>query len=568
MTAPFLRKGRQVLHDPVLRRWLVRRLTGREPGPPAFRAGRPAYLDDDPVAHSAAPRWMRGDGSASFSPPQAPLSVALAGETVTVRPHDPVALFDRDYDDLETMLSAHRFAWVPLAGTAVGADWVAALWAAWVRRWGDRRDGWPWHAYTVAERAINIIDFAERNGLPGEPRQTLDHLAAHAGAIARNLEYFGEHYTSNHLSNDGRGLLRIGCACGLPEYAALGARIMTAEAARIFTRGGVLREGSTHYHLLLTRNYVDAWLDARAAGMAEAEILRDIALRALSVIPALRLPGGMPLIGDISPDCPPSYLATLADDRCGGWGDALPDDRRGAFAALRAAVPPISPDRAAEDGWHRFGGYGWTALAFVPPNGWPPMPGHGHQDLGSFELHAGEVPLLVDPGRGSYAETDYASAAVHNGIMIDSAEPAPVNRPYYAEAFRRRVAGAPPATKRTRGGYRLEHRGFSRLRGVGAASREWRFAENRVEIVDRIEGTGRHLLGRHFCTPHPVAADGHGGLSIDADGQRFVLSPSATAELETMTRWTAYGIGTPATGISCEETVSLPCERVTVIERA
>ena len=94
-------------------------------------------------------------------------------------------------------------------------------------------------------------------------------------------------------------------ALGLEWAAECGARILEEEAKRIFSSSGVLREGSSHYHLLIARNYADAWLAARRHGRPEAAVLRDITSRAPAVVPWLILPGGMPLIGDVSPDCPP-----------------------------------------------------------------------------------------------------------------------------------------------------------------------------------------------------------------------------------------------------------------------
>ena len=81
------------------------------------------------------------------------------------------------------------------------------------------------------------------------------------------------------------------------------------------------------------------------------------------------------------------------------------------------------------------------------------MPGHGHQDLGSFELHDGLSEVIVDPGRGSYADPEYAGAGVHSGVMIDGLDPAPVNRPYYDDAFRHRVVPQMPEFERETGLY-------------------------------------------------------------------------------------------------------------------
>jgi hypothetical protein len=575
MISALARKTRQLRADPVLRRWLLRRLVRREPPSPAFVEGRPPYLDAAAFPADARPVWSGASGH--FGKPSAPIAIVLAGETVELSPDDPGALFARRYGDLETELSAHRFAWLPLAGASVDPDWTNALWRAWAERFGDRAEGWPWHPYTAAERAINILDFAERHGLPGDRDATLALLAHHAEAIAGSLEYYGDHYTSNHLSNDGRGLLRIGCACGLPDHAALGARIMVAEAGRIFGRSGLLREGSSHYHLLLTRNYVDAWAAAQAAGLPEAGMLRDIALRALGAVPALYLPGGLPLIGDISPDCPPAFLRGLR-------GAAAPGDEDGpAWPALRTEAPrarverliaeavAVSPDRLAVDGWHRFGAGDWAALAYVPPDGWPPMPGHGHLDLGGFELHDGPTRVLVDPARGSYGDDAaaawYVSADAHNTLTVDGHAASPVNRPYYRDSFRRLVVPGVPEVRRTRDGLRLVHQGFARRPGVGVAQRDWRFASGRVEIRDRIEGSGRHRIRRTFFTPSTATVE-ENSARFGADGASYKLHGDAAATVATRQLWSAYGTATPGTEIVFETDAVLPFDGIVTLERA
>jgi hypothetical protein len=569
MMQALIRKARHVLDDPVLRRWLLRRLVRLEKRPTGFVAGQPPYLgppaETSPEAHGELASGDFPEGS--FAPPVSPASIALPGETVELSPTDPGQLFTRPYIDLETQLAAHRFAWVPVAGAAVDADWVAALWQSWTARFGKDDSGWPWHAYTAAERAINIIDFSGRFGLPDDRHAICALLARHADIIRNNLEYFGDHYTSNHLSNNGRGLLRIGAALGRTDYAETGARIMVAEAGRIFGRSGVLREGSTHYHQLITRNYIDAWVDARRADLEQSAMLRDIAERALAVLPGLYLPGGMPLIGDISPDVPPAYLAGLA----GGtgeniWPAMLSNDRQQEILSLIGAVTAVSPDKLAEDGWHRFGGHGWQALSYVPPDGWPPMPGHGHRDLGGFELHDGGVPIFVDPGRGSYADSDYEDAAMHNGVLIDGAGGAPINRAYYAPEFRDRVIRTRPNMQRTRNGSALHGAGFQHVAGIETADREWRFTETGLSITDCIAGRGRRRIRRQFCTPHPVVRDGDSAI-INVGPASYRLSTGSAISFVEMTCWSAYGQGTPGTLIVTETNEELPIDAVATLER-
>ncbi len=560
-----IRKARQVLADPVLRRWLLRRIAGLEKFPSGFVAGHPPYLGEEPEKHPTVAVTDFPPGN--FCVPTENITIELPGNSVELSPEDPSALFSKPYADLETLLGAHRFAWVPTAGESLNPDWVAALWQCWAAAYVAQESGWPWHAYTAAERAINIIEFARRFGVPGEREATVALLARHADVIRAGLEYFGEHHTSNHLSNNGRGLLRIGTALGLADHAETGAKIMVAEGGRIFGRSGMLREGSTHYHLLVTRNYIDAWLDARAAGLKDTGMLREIAERAIAVIPGLCLPGGLPLIGDISPDVSPGFLGRLIDPGQDGiWPGSLGQDCEQDALKILNDVSPVSPDRLAHDGWHRFGAARWHALSYVPPDGWPPMPGHGHQDLGSFELHDDHLAILVDPGRGSYADFRYEDAKVHNGLTIDGNGPMPVNRPYYADTFRQRVIGALPRMERTRDGRILGAAGFGYLKYVKSVEREWRFSDSKVEILDRIEGQGRHIISRRLCTP--LAVTGEGDVAILSDGSRsYRVSPGGAFRLEEITRWTAYGESTPATQIVSEFSGSLPFEGAMKIER-
>ena len=574
MLGSIARKGRQVLADPVLRRWMLRRALKLEAAPPAFQAGRPPYLRFSAVAPENA-QWNGAGPLSDFPLPAAPIRIALAGTDVELSPGDPGALFRRRYDDLETMLSAHRFAWVPVAGRRADRSWVAALWTAWMEDFGDEPAGWPWHPYTATERAINIIDFARRHGLPGDPEKTVAALARHAQAIAANLEYFGEHYTSNHLANNGRGLLRIGTALGMDECIRMGLDILFAEADRIFGTSGVLCEASTHYHLLLARNYADAWLEADHAALPEAAILRDVAARALAAAPALRLSGGLPLIGDISPDCPPAYLAGLAstgarDESGSGWPGGLEPDRRAAFEALRAMTGETAREVISGDGWHRFGTEGWDALAFVPEDGWVPMPGHGHQDLGAFELHHGEERVVVDPGRGSYgpaaADRFYQSSAAHAGLTVDGEDPAPVNRPYYSDAFRRRIVPDAPHMKYAESTVTLTHSGYRRLRGVGSVTRTWHFRPAAVTVSDRVEGQGTRRIARKIVTPYQVRLE-NGRANIDTGTARFRISMGAAISAEETVCWTAYGAGTPGTALTVAQSAPLPFDGTITIER-
>jgi hypothetical protein len=552
MIGTLRRKARQVYSDPVLRRWLMERALRRVQGPPSFYEGCPTYLANAPTLQPHPFPVPQGYGTISDTVTSGALDLALPGENLHIEVCDTPAIFSRHFSDTETLLALHRFAWLPLTKPAVNPGWVHTLWNQWRGQFGTPSGTWPWHPYTAAERVINLIDYIMQSGFPGDPNETIIVLARHGPAIAGQLEYYGDHYTSNHLSNNGRGLYRLGLFLGWPECADIGATILLNEAPRIFMRSGILREGSSHYHVLLTRNYADAWLAARRHGRPEEEALRDIVARALSVIPALTLPGGMPLVGDISPDCPPEFLDGLSD---GGsdWLAQRSDDERHALQQLCATVPPAEREALAADGWVRADHAPWAALWHCAPEGWSQMPGHGHQDCGSFELHHDGQPVIIDPGRGRYGDDGdaarYRSAETHSGLTIDGTDPYPTNRPYYDNGFRRKTCGPPPSMDSFDNGVSLTFEGLSRLNSVGQVCRRWSFDTDRVVLNDTVAGTRTTTVERRLITHHDVTSDGTTARIRAGNHQFEITSDDGIMELRPATRWTAYGRGETATEI-------------------
>lgn len=566
MLAPLARRTRQFLSDPVLRRWLYRRATGNAESPPDFIPHRPPYLAGPP-ADAGEPRPPKPLPALAVAPPSRPITLPLPGLALTLRPGDERGVFDHSFSDIETLLALHRFAWLPLlAGGEARDSWAQALWSEWRRRFaadGDEHGpGWAWHPYTAAERACNLLDLAAAAGLPQPADDTARLLDRHLGAIFARLEYFGDHDTSNHLANDGRGIFRLALALGRPGWADVGARILVEEARRILLPSGVLREGSSHYHLLIARNYADAWLAAHAHGHAAEPELKAIAARTLAVATHLMLPGGMPLVGDVSPDCPPRFLAALAGaDDDGSWLATRADDERAALSSLAAGAADV--DRLAADGWLKIAAGRWSGLWHASPEGWPPMPGHAHQDLGSFELHLDSTPVVVDPGRGAYGESGaaarYRSGRVHNTLLVDDHDPYPANRPYYDDEFRSRIVAARPTLAAEERAVTLTHHGFSRLGGVGALTRRWTLGHRAVAIEDRLEGRGRRNLIRRLATPLEAEALPMGVLLKGSGKTLWVSGGSAAAvTARPITLWHAYGNGRPGVLIEFAERAALP----------
>lgn len=531
MIGRLLSRMRQLGDDPVLRRWLLLRAFRQvKPGETGQDHRRPDWLDGIPLPEARA-----GAGAAwreiAGGEPAAPLGLDLLAMRATVRPGDATALFTLDDGDLETRLYLHRFAWIGQLGDG-DAVWFRALWSAWKADWLDSVDSWVWHPYTAAERAINLMRAARRFGAPEPAAGFADAIAAHAPRIAARLEYAGEIQTSNHLANNGRGLYLIGLGCNMDGAAATGFAILEHEGVRLFLPSGFLREGSTHYHLLVTANYLECYVAARDAGRGdEAKALLAICRKPAAVAMEIMSAGRLPLIGDISPD-------------------ETPDATMSRITALRESAPEafertcdtgaLLRDGLMHRGFGEFDGF-WHAA----PGGWAPMPGHGHQDVGSAELSWRGVPLFVDPGRGRYGETGdaalYRSAERHGGLTLDGHAPYPPNRPYYDDAFRYRVCGPAPILQAGSDVAEIRFSGYVRISGLNEVMRRWEFSGDGFRLADRVAGHRETRICRRFITPWPVRLE-EGAAIISHPEADIRLAPAEGDIMVTPVEiWRAYG---------------------------
>jgi len=564
-----LRKLNQLRSDPVLRSWLLKRALRLTEGPPRFVPHRPPYLSGS-LPFPSEP--VGNDDGFECAPAPAPLNaleIRLHGNVIRLAAEDAKSVFLEPQEDHETYLGLHRFAWLPFAHEPAAPEWVWHLWETWLDQFGDGGEGWPWHPYTAAERAINILTFARSHGLPTPAQKSMDGLARHAAWIADHLEYFGEHYTSNHLANNGRGLFTLGLALGLSKAAALGREILLNEAGRIFLPSGMLREGSSHYHLLLTKNYLAAWLLAVRHDDEAAAALGEVAGRALAAAQTFNVPGAVPLIGDISPDCPPAFVAGIASGKTDGWLGTLSEAEQGLITSL-SAQEPRSPGRPEQkDGWLRWGCEGWDSLWYISPDGFPPMPGHGHQDCGSFQLYFNDQSVFVDLGRGSYGMDESSAFAcsvrAHNSLSIDDMDPFPTNRPYYSPSFRAAVSGPPPDIEAARDRLEISHMGFARRNGLGRYSRRCEVNGGGLTLTDSVDGTGTRRICRALHTPLRVESTAAGVL-LRSDTLTFRLAVHGEINIKPSRQWIAYGEHRPVTTIEIATRAPLPWSESIVIE--
>lgn len=203
-----------------------------------------------------------------------------------------------------------------------------------------------------------------------------------------------------------------------------------------FRPDGVHREASTHYHLIVLRSFLGARENARRYGLRFPDGYDRTLERACELALHVHRPdGGISALSDSDGGCYSDVLALA------GSAFDRPDF---VYAATRGRLGarPARSSASFPDGGYFFQRSGWGAegipfeqeryLVFdCGPLG---DGGHGHYDLLSVEVAAGGRPLLVDPGRYTYAEGApnlrrwFKGTAAHNTVLVDGLDQTPYRR--------------------------------------------------------------------------------------------------------------------------------------------
>ena len=405
---------------------------------------------------------------------------------------------------------------------------------------------------------------------PGLAERLLERIDADARHIAQHLTA-----QRNHRTIELYTLLLVGLALR-DETRAQDALTALADNARIdIWDDGVHRECSTDYHLIVLRSFVGALANARAAGLTVPDVLLDRVHRGCDFALHVQRPDGItPALSDGDPDDFRDLLAGCAEllDRPDlAW--AASAGRRGTPPPDRAVSFPIGGYHIQRSGWgdrgrayadERFGVFDCGPLG----DG-----GHGHYDQLSVELYGDGGPLVVDPGRYTYAAHGsgwrrwFKGTAGHNTVCMDGLD---------QTAYRPGKPRDPVSTARLIGRWTIP--GLDVVRGEvispaydAVHTRTVAFVRDDYWIVhDRLRSAVPHRYSARWHLP----ADAQGGTTLRAAAaQTSVHTPAGllvvpagcgTVGLEEGWVSPAYGVKLPAPVVAVR-TAGTNADLVTVL---
>ena len=286
-------------------------------------------------------------------------------------------------------------------------------------------------SYTISERIYHICAYlsltdAYNRWALDQYQLVTNKMAREAKYLYQNLEYYGEEFTGNHFSNNGKALLWLAVATGNKKVFRAGHAIMENEISRLF-RDGLFIEGSAHYHFLIIRNYLEAYLLTKNSSFdLNFEDFEKIVESGLNHCRTLALSKSkVPNIGDMSPDCLPEWLISIKDLNLSsielGEMEEL-NDYLSLFGFKNLENLKLESGLVADEFCTlRMGSY--SAVIHKNPKGYSPIPGHSHCDTGTYCLSKEDEVLVWDRGRLSYGSEVDNGANVHFSIVVDGISP-------------------------------------------------------------------------------------------------------------------------------------------------
>jgi hypothetical protein len=413
------------------------------------------------------------------------------------------------FEDMEDVFALHRFGWIlrNVVENVCKEDalFMWDLMLDWIKHVPIDERNPAWESYSVSERIVNWIFFISvmRNAKLEKLREentVIESLAEHVDYLLDNLEYHGTHRTNNHLINNGRALYIGGSFLGLDIPIKAGRRILIEEAKNMFTPSGFLKEGSSHYHLLLCRTYLEVLWTAKIIGDQDLSLkLIDKIKEMLEGVKFFLPLDYLPLIGDVSPDFPPEWLKGITHTANYIFHRNIKNTSKGWHSLWVPKVETERRDRENEmgfichedAGWYRYMSPKYIIWWHVTAD----IPCHGHNDIGGFELHWRDKPLFVDTGRATYENSILGrygkSIMSHSNIMLKEREPF-VRSPFPLILRKKYCANVNWEDGRVKR-FRLKHNGY----GI-EISRTFTMDESEIIIEDEIGGKETYMLDTYF----------------------------------------------------------------------
>lgn len=378
------------------------------------------------------------------------------------------------------LYNLHYFDDLVADGAASRRAWHRDLIDRWIRD-NPPASGNGWEPYPTSLRLVNWMKYLLAGGVAVEGM--VHSMAVQTRHLRRRLEH---HLLGNHLWANLKALVFAGTFFQGEEadrWRHDGLRLLRRELREQVLPDGGHFERSPMYHAIVLEDLIDLiQLDRIHPGVLPHQDVRawqEAAGRMLDWLQVMSHPDGE---------------IALFNDAAIGIAPKL-GDLAGFASATGLAWQPQRLDactRLEPSGYLRIESARAVLIMDVGPVGPDYLPGHAHADTLSLELSVDGRRVLVNGGTSTYAPGPQRLAergtAMHNTVTVDGADSSEVWSSFRV-ARRARVDGVSVVESAEGVRVSARHDGFRRLPGRVMHAREVCLSGDRLEVVDRLDGS-------------------------------------------------------------------------------
>jgi uncharacterized heparinase superfamily protein len=502
--------------------------------------------------------------------------------------------WNTNFKSHEQYVSLHRWNWLLRSSSKerkINYKDGMNLVRSWFSVMGVLPSGDAGESYTTAERLSNISLFSrEVSGSWHEiPEDIQDALNIKIKFLAHRLEILPG-LTGNHIINNARALLLSGHACKNPNAIILSRALLRLYLPIVIDTDGFLREGSSHYQLLICRWLLEMRFISEEVNDHETiEILKGYIQRVVKASNFFLIGQGenkkIPLFGDISPDCDPQWLLYMSESSLNpfssnlikgkleknniGWGGLFSDFINNTNFKWNDLENNINLwNYYKTSGWYRLDFKGWTAIWHAESPSGSAIASHAHHDLCSFVLYKDGQEIIIDPGRYNYENKDIGTygttANAHTTILLNGYPPALSKRDYrIPKTYRKAEVTVSHVTNEDSHAVTISHNGFRRLSSdIQIHSREFIFNKDSVKIIDNIKGKGNLNLEMYF----QISKTSNYKVILDKDFKSYTQKFEGNLNPISGWKFLSFGEKEEAVTMKVSKNISLPFKCCSEIE--
>jgi len=417
-------------------------------------------------------------------------SITLLNEHADI---SPPGIWQDKTRSLLWLYNLHYFDDLAATGANDRIVWQRALIGRWIAE-NPPTSGVGWQPYPSSLRIVNWIKW--HLFVAPLDAESQHNLAIQVRYLFRRLEY---HILGNHLLANAKALYLAGAFFTGDEaqaWRALGTELLVRELGEQILADGAHFELSPMYHLIVLEDLLDVINIGRAFGTPLPPGIEAVVSSMLAWSELMQHPDGqIPFFNDAS------------------FGIAPPPADLAAFAARLTLSPAPQPSPHATmsaSGYVRLDAGKARLFADLAAIGPDYLPGHGHADTLSFELSLDGHRLLVNGGTSVYgtgAERQrQRSTAAHTALSIGGHNSSDVWAGFRV-GRRARVSGKKLVLDNTMARLEASHDGYAHRAGRCYHHRTWQLDANSLQVIDRVTGTGQHVIKCLFYLHPDVRAE-------------------------------------------------------------